>query len=291
MVRALGYSLDDFDPNDPGRLCRGRERWIDPIPVDDAQEAAAATDLHRLVVSGAAFSDETASDAQRGLRYSGLSVGEVISALFPGRAVLAVAEDAHPLSIPADATEVEHYTLLRSQGPLRAWRARWRLLCPDAPSVEAAVEAGADVLLVLGQRPARTAKGVPEPLPEGTDELLFLLVGFRQEGAPGRRFQPSALPPLLERATAVVLVHQDKHASSLGIYTAERMNPREPLERLARARGALPVPFAIPPMLARWDRALWELRQAWDDRTGGEFPVPPMSDGRPGRRGRAQAEE
>lgn len=298
MVRALGYSLDEFDPNDPGRLCRGRERWIDPIPLPSAAEIrsegladdphAHPTRLHRMVCSGAAFSDETASDAQRGLRFSGLSAGEVISALFPGRTVIAVAEDAFPLTIPPEAVDVEHYALTRSQGPLRNWRARWRLVCPDAPTVEAAVEAGADVLLVLGTRPGR-ARAAPEPLPEGVDELLFLLVGFRQEGAPSRRFQPSALAPLLEQATAVVLVHQDKHAPSLGIYTRERLAPREAIDRLARARGALPVPFAIPPMLARWDRALWELRQSWDDRSFGEFPVPPAPESRGARRGRGRA--
>ena len=81
-----------------------------------------------------------------------------------------------------------------------------------------------------------------------------------------------------------MLVHQDKHNYSLGFYANERTSSREALERLARARGALPVPFAIPPMLARWDRALWELRQGWDERTQGEFPVPPAFEA--GRRAR-----
>ena len=34
------------------------------------------------------------------------------------------------------------------------------------------------------------------------------------------------------------------------------------------------VPFAIPPMLARWDRALSELRETWDVDSMGDFPVP-----------------
>lgn len=270
MVRALGYSLDDFDPADPGRLCRGRERWIDPLPLDEP------VTLNRLVVSGASFTDESASDAQRGLRFSGLGAGEVISALFPGRVVIALAEDANPRAIPPGVTDEEIYALTRTSGPLRVWKARWKLYCPDAATVEAAVEAGADVLVILSQRGGRSAaRTAPEPLPETLDEALFLLVGFRQEGVPGRRFQAAALPAALEQAHAVVLVHQDKHSYALGIYARERLNPREPLERLARARGALPVPFAIPPMLARWDRALWELRQGWDDRVAGEFPVPP----------------
>ena len=28
MVRGLGYSNNDFETANPGRLCRGRERWI-----------------------------------------------------------------------------------------------------------------------------------------------------------------------------------------------------------------------------------------------------------------------
>lgn len=285
MVRALGYSLDDFDPADPGRLCRGRERWIDPLPPDEGRGAPVPQILHRLVVSGASFKDESASDATRGLRYSGLGAGEVISALFPGRVVMALAEDANPRSTPPTALDEELYPLTRPSGPLRIWRARWKQPCPDAASMESAVEAGADVLVILGPRGGRSAaKAAPEPLPEGLEETLFLLVGFRQDGMPSRRFQASALPTALEQAHAIVLVHQDKHSYSLGIYTAERLNPREPLERLARARGALPVPFAIPPMLARWDRALWELRQGWDERSSGEFPVPPAQE--QGRRAR-----
>lgn len=281
MVRAIGYSLDEFSPDEPGRLCRGRERWIDPLPSD------APVSLHRVVVSGASFTDESAADATRGLRFSGLNAGEVVSALFPGRNVLAMAEDAHPSEVPDGAVEVEHYELTRLGGPLRLWRSRWRMPCPDAATMEAAVAAGADVLLILGQRGGRSAARVAaEPLPEALEEALFLLVGFRQEGSPSRHFQSGAIPLVLEHATALVLVHQDKHGYSLGAYTRERLACKEALERLSRARGALPVPFAIPPMLARWDRALWELRQSWDERAFGEFPVPPTPE--PARRGRWQ---
>jgi len=55
------------------------------------------------------------------------------------------------------------------------------------------------------------------------------------------------------------------------------------------------VPFAIPPMLARWDRALSELRTEWMATREEEFPVPPAPESRSwenrrrGRRGRNQA--
>ena len=34
-ARALGYSENRFDAKDPGRLCRGRERWnhLNPMPI------------------------------------------------------------------------------------------------------------------------------------------------------------------------------------------------------------------------------------------------------------------
>ena len=69
MIHALGFSENRFDPKDPGRLCRGRERWIEPWEVDGE-----GLELHRIVVSGAMFSDDGASDARRGLPFSGIDI-------------------------------------------------------------------------------------------------------------------------------------------------------------------------------------------------------------------------
>ena len=79
---------------------------------------------------------------------------------------------------------------------------------------------------------------------------------------------------MLARCAAVVLIHLDKHGPSPAVYTTERLQPHDALRALAQGTTTLAVPFAIPPMLARWDRALWELRQAWDEAADGEFPVP-----------------
>ena len=92
----------------------------------------------------------------------------------------------------------------------------------------------------------------------------------------------------------VILVHQDKHAPCLALYRDGPFEQPERLSELASDVGALPVPFAIPPMLARWDRALWELRQEWHEVEQGEFPVPASPDdapswGRARQRGRAPA--
>ena len=74
-VHALGYSENDFDPHRPGRLCRGRERWIEPWP--DGPEPGEVT-LCRGIVTGAAFHDDTARDAVRGLTHIGVDVGALI---------------------------------------------------------------------------------------------------------------------------------------------------------------------------------------------------------------------
>lgn len=269
--------------------------------------------LHRVVVSGALFSDDSARDAYRGLSYSGLDCGTVLQTLFPGKTLLACAEDAHPRELPEGACAVEHYEVRRTGGPLSRWAVRWCLPCSTVEDLNRALAAGADVLLCVDDLPADTEETStldPAPLadahvdppttgglPESLRKLVFLLTGYRLDGSPTRRFQAAALPELLEVCDAVVLAHLDKHDSCLGVYLNAPLEGAEAqLEGLAVGVEALPVPFAIPPMLARWDRALWELRQDWDEATQGPYPVPPAEDpsygwGRRGnRRDKARAE-
>jgi hypothetical protein len=141
-VNALGYCEDVFNPSDPGRLCRGRERWIESYPSEEKQP------IRRVVISGAAFSDDSAGDARRGLCYSGSSAAESIHALFGDKTLTAWAEEAPPSAVPAEATAVETYTVTQPGGPLRRWAARWSLDCGDAASIDAALDAGADVIVV-----------------------------------------------------------------------------------------------------------------------------------------------
>lgn len=294
MVRALGYSLSSFDPSDPGRLCRGRERWIDAWPLDERVE------LTRLVVSGALFSDDSARDARRGLSFSGVTAGMVVRALFPDAALVACAEDAHPREVPAGARGLEHYDVRPTGGPLHQWAVRWSLPCDDDADVDDAIEAGAGVVLVCDEPPGdvetpSASQEVPLAdahvdadhgggLPDVLRKAVFLLNGHRTEGPPSRQFQAAALPVLLEQVRAIVLVHHDKHESCIGVYARDvGDHVGEALADVQRRRAsegppALTVPFAIPPMLARWDRALWELRQRWNPETDGDYPVPPAED-------------
>jgi len=301
MVRALGYSLSAFDPSDPGRLCRGRERWVDAYPLDEDPG------LSRLVLSGALFSDDSARDAQRGLSFSGLTIGGVVRALYPDAHLVACAEDAHPREVPQGARGLETYDLRVTGGSLHQWAVRWSLVCGTAEELDDAIEAGAECILVLDApladeedpqptelAPLADAHVDPDHgggLPRAWRERMFLLMGHRTEGPPARLFQATALPELLDHCRSVVLIHQDKHDRCAGVYARDLPETAESVLSSACAGvQALAVPFAIPPMLARWDRALWELRQHWDVESQGDYPVPPAADAHHGwarrRRGR-----
>jgi hypothetical protein len=110
---------------------------------------------------------------------------------------------------------------------------------------------------------------------ESFASALFLLTGFRSEGRPNRYFQPWGVPAVLEHVGAVALIHRDKHGPALGVYRSTPFD-LEAISALLNQEHEQPllVPFAIPPMLARWDRALSELRETWDTGALGDFPVP-----------------
>jgi hypothetical protein len=290
MIRAVGYSSDRLRPFDPGRLCRGRERWIEPFEPEGAE---AELELHRLVITGAAFSDDSAEDAQRGLPHGGVDLAALIADLFPGRALVAFMEDGHPADIPEQATGVEAYEGHRAGGAVSVGLIRWHQLAHGRRD---------DLVEILGDPPdAERVRGFLV-LPEGRDaepseealDALFLLVGMSTLDSPPARYQPAALPEALRFGPAVILLHRDKHGPALGIYSAEPTGAAERLEGWAERQGALLVPFAIPPMLARWDRAIAELRSRWMETRSDEFPVPPAPEPPPWRgRGaeRAQTEE
>lgn len=270
MVRALGYSLDTFDPADPGRLCRGRERWIDPWELEPPPGPH-----HRLVVSGATFTDDSASDARRGLPFAGVDLAEALTTLLPRRPLLAFMEDGHPADIPEGAEGVELYTGHRAGGRSEELMVRWTRT----------VEGLRELREVLGPDPEPRVLGflalAPDAQPdEALLQQVFELVGMGTLDSPPARFNPAALPGLLASCRAVVLLHRDKHGPALAIHTAEPLDAADRLAALAAAHDALCVPFAIPPMLARWDRALAEARQAWLATRNDEFPVP-VADVRP----------
>jgi hypothetical protein len=290
MVRALGYSENPFDVRDPGRLCRGRERWIEPYELDEPPPA-----LVRTVISGAAFSDDTAADARRTTDASGLRPADVIEALFPGARFLAFMEDGHPADIPEVAEGVEAYEGYRSGGRQELGLVRWYAHVQGRDAVEALLGDQPDERIRgLAVLPAETRGKGSVVDEEALRDALFHLVGFSTLDSPPARYQPLALPEVLQHVEALILLHRDKHGPAVAVYS------RAPLAdltgRLAAAAVSLGdvllVPFAIPPMLARWDRALHELRAQWPG--PGEFPVPrgvPQHDPRRRRRWRSDDDD
>lgn len=272
MIQALGYAQTTFCPSRPGRLCRSRERWIEPWPEEAGEQDVT---VHRLVLSGAAFEDDSASQAQRGLQFSGLSLASVVQAIVPRRKLVAFCEDGHPADIPEKAEHVEMFTGYRAGGLSEELRVRWLMSISGVRDLRRAL--GEDVLplasgLVCPQSDAT-------PLDEDLQMALFQLTGWSTVDSPPARFQPSAIPALLERCRAVILFHRDKHGPAVGVYSAAPLpGVQDRLVSLAQQEGALPVRFAIPPMLARWDRALSEARAEWLESRSDPFPVPAAPD-------------
>lgn len=282
MVRALGYSQNTFDPANPGRLCRGRERWIEPFELEEDEL------LQRLVVSGAEFSDDSAADARRGLNSSGADLATVLTTILPRRDLVAFVEDGHPADIPDAAEGVELYTGHRAGGRSEELMVRWFQPVSGVREIREVVKDD-DAPHVLGF--AWLKPGVE--LDEDTRQRFFLLTGMSSLDSPPARFQPAALPDVLQVARAVVLLHRDKHGPALGVYSEAPLQVEERLRELATASGSLPVRFAIPPMLARWDRALAEAREAWMAESEEEFPVPaaPEHNSWSPRRGRRRGQD
>lgn len=289
MVRAFGYCNDVFDPAAPGRLCRGRERWIDGLADTPSAQLA------RTVVSGAVFTDDSARDALRGVRHAGIPVAKIVRAAFPKAGLLAWCEAGDPLALPPTRLLEEDFTRSYEGGLRVAPAVRWAAPVSDA-DLDAWIEgeheglAGpkADAIVVMDE------VGLSEEL---TTALFMLCAYGDPDDHPARLYCPSAIPDVLAHVRALLLFHLDKHGPALAIYSHEPLGIDEKLAHVARRAEAFPVPFAIPPMLARWDRALYELRLQWDSARHGDFPVPPAEDAggrwsaRRKRKERQEAEE
>jgi len=263
MIHALGFCHDKFKLNDPGRLCRGRERWIQPWPLE------APLSVHRLVISGAAFSDDSARDAVRGINHSKVNLAAIIAALFPKEDLYSFTEDGHPADIPDETDDLEVYVGYRAGGQQSEPMVRWRKRVKGAEAIGEALGDDHELERVRGF--AVLSKEVDLST---LSDLLYELTGMSTVDSPPARFQPAALETLLTHVHAMVLLHRDKHGPSLGVYSSEPIETDGRLDPLCEETETLLVPFAIPPMLARWDRALAEMKASWEADRQEPFPVP-----------------
>jgi hypothetical protein len=212
----------------------------------------------------------------------------LVTEMFPGRPLVAFREEGELARRPA---RVEHEDEDQFLAPRRggAWYEpcqRWRL---DVQGAEEAAE------LVLQDLVDGLLVGAELPLSPELEESLAVLGGMGDASVtPVRRFQPLGIVEVLQHCEALIAVHLDKHGPAIAVYTLQPLDRSDVVRACAEDVQALAVPFAIPPMLARWDRALQELRVRWMAEREDEFPVPPADEptrwSRLGRK-RAQGDE
>ena len=282
MTIALGYSVGRFTPASPDRLCRGRERWI-TAPSDRVGE-----ELQRIVITAARFDDDSSKNAKRGLSCADVALFDVLRALFPSQRIVACAEDTTAQSITEGAQGVERYVMNRPFRPVQRWFARWEMDCESSTELEQAFAAGATVFMIAPQLreadapelsysdlpPAIDEDANPSRLTEEMRQALFYLTGGRTGPNSFGQYQPTALFDLLSQSEAVVLIHRDKHAECLGVYVDSKEKAEGLANSFVSGVSNVTVPFSIPPMLARWDRAIWELQNGWNEDEQGPFPLP-----------------
>jgi hypothetical protein len=225
------------------------------------------TSIQRLVISGARFTDDSAADAVRGLHHSGVLLLDAIDSLFPESSFLVFMEDGHPADIPDDAEEIEAYEGYRAGGQISVGLVRWSCVVKGRDALERLLGTAESVTNVIGLMALKE-----DEASERVRTLAYELVAMSNLDSPPARYNPVVLPDLVAEVQAAILLHLDKHGSVLGVYSEEKVEAETVLKGLCDKCDGLLVPFAIPPMLARWDRALSELKAIWPDEIA--FPVP-----------------
>ena len=262
-ISCFGYSQSVFSTHRPDRLCRGREYWI--YQPDDVEEEM----VFRTVISGTTILDQEIRHLSRGIRCSGHSLGDIVPILFP-HTLVGWVEEGDPNSLPSGASGLELYRVSRANAKVNKWCARYEVQI-NADELDELVDLGMDAWVV---NPSVREKSEPVPenrpypmvideehpppvLCEGLRNAMFWLTGHRNPQNQQACFQSVAIPEILKYCDALVLLHKDKHDVCLGIYTLDAEFEFS-AEKVQENLKSLVIPFSIPPMLARWDRALKE---------------------------------
>ena len=265
-ISCLGYSQTLFSTKRPERLCRGREFWIyQPEEVEDVS-------IFRTVISGTRMNRRYITSLSRGLRCTGKEIYPLLSVLFPERQLIGFVEEGIASKVPSQACGVEHYQLSRPFESNQKWFARYEIPVNDEWE-EKLLDEGMDII-VIPKSTASKKTQINNPIPALVDEeikasilsedirkSLFLLAGHRNPQNSYALFQAVGIAETLKHCEVLILLHRDKHDVCLGIYTQEApyIIPKTALEEL----DFMLVPFSIPPMLARWERALQDLERNW----------------------------
>lgn len=283
-ISVLGLYQGKFSPSKLCGLYRGREWWIDSIGNERKEE------LQRIVLSAAQFSSGNLYNSQRGLQYSGMSIPQFLFQLcqqysLQEKNIVGIVEDA-PLQSPEGVHGREEYFLSRMGLARRNWFTRWEKQCQNVSDFEEVLNYGGQVFLVNPKLRLANEEWFPNMVVELENDLLppllpdalrqhvFRLIGSRVQYDDPGRYLPDALWDILDFCDAVILLHVDKSADCLGIYTKNGVDIDFASEILQVAQQAdlILMPFAIPPMLARWERGIRDVYKKWDAEVQGVFP-------------------
>lgn len=201
MYRAIGICESAFTQQNIGPLCRGKECWI-ASPYSHYDET-----ITRVVISGAAFEDERALTARRGLEHglkdSSLdrfeALWEVLSSHLPSESfgescVVALAEDVPLETCPIDARGVDVFATAEVGGSSRVWRCRWELPVTKLEDLRRAIASGAQCLIVMRQGPVE--RELPANLDRAEESEIDLPEDERGLARISRRWQLSNVSPL-----------------------------------------------------------------------------------------------
>ena len=158
MASALGFVIEVFDPTTPGRLCRGRERWIEYETMETEEES---TPIHRIIMSGATFSDDRARDARRGIAFGPVGYAPLLQSLLGDGMLVAYCEEGHPQEVPETAAGVEHHTVARPGGEVLAGEEVDAVVVEEAAAPEAAGASRGAVALRAALIAARSGSSQP----------------------------------------------------------------------------------------------------------------------------------
>ena len=205
MYRAIGICESAFTQQNIGPLCRGKECWI-ASPYSHYDET-----ITRVVISGAAFEDERALTAKRGLEHglkeSSLdrfeALWKVLSSHLPEESygescVVALAEDVPLQSCPIDARGVDVFATAAVGGSAREWRCRWELPVAHLEDLRRAIASGAQCLVVMSHLPLAAAQDsdadrIEDSANEDRGDSVDVSTGTRCS----RRWQLSNMSPLV----------------------------------------------------------------------------------------------
>ena len=292
-ILGFGVSSTSFSLTNPQKLARGRESWIEELydihksrrnntannTDNNIESEELYEDIYRLVLCGAKFQNSSAAQSMRGLEQIGIDIGELLFALYADKRLVVYAEDV--TQAPIGTTGVEWYRISKPFGVLQIWHCRWEMECHSSEDINRALQMGGSVVVVEPKQRNTTyiSKGELPPEYESEEQASVLSDFLRQHlylmhtpKLQQARYRAREMHYILQDAEAIVLFHKDRNGHACAIYSKKPQDKETVLRNYAEKSKFIYIPFLIPGFLARWDRAIADLYENWNQEI--EFPIP-----------------